>query len=208
MNKSWILISAFPLIVAACGKGAGNVSISSPAFVPSSSAKTDLAATSATSTSTAPVGVTDFSFCVRDIKLETEDGSAVKNTGQESEDSEDWIKFRIGLISLADGSKSVSWGAAQLPVDKPIKRVKIKIHRDEKLCNVPYSVKINDRTITRDIELHFSFAQPKNLAAGDTITLDVTSIISKLKDAYDRNMFLDDDMDQNMSGVEGDAADH
>lgn len=187
--------------IVGCGKTSGSITLQNSAFGLSTSARAGFEAFALSSAATT---ISSFSFCVREVKLEAEDGNAVRKDG----DSDDLIEVRLGLISPNDGLKTLSWGTADIPVGTAIKKIKVQIHKDKELCGVDYSVKMNDLTLTKDIEFKFTFPKGTVMEAGKTITFDLQPIVAALSAAYSANEFNDSAIEKHLKAeIEGVAND-
>ncbi|MCM2323376.1 MAG: hypothetical protein NDJ90_08955 [Oligoflexia bacterium] len=155
--------------------------------------------------SIALVDATDFKLCVRRIKLFDEDGKAVKKddeTGLNGEKDPDDISFAPGLINIQNGVAQ-DWGVANVPAGFQLTKMTVKVHRDEGLCGVPYSVKFNDVTQTEDVEFKFRFSPAIDLD-DDTgaIALSLDAVVSALRNAASLG---ENNMKSYIEGVEGSA---
>ncbi|MCM2276449.1 MAG: hypothetical protein NDJ89_00040 [Oligoflexia bacterium] len=136
--------------------------------------------------SSALTDTTDFSFCVRRVKLEGEDDQPVKKddeTGMNGEKDPDDISFAPGLITI-EPNVAVNWGVANIPVGFKLKRIKIKVHKDQDLCGVNYSVKYNGVSQTEDIEFKFRFEPALDLDSDTSaIAVSLDSVVTALRNA-------------------------
>ncbi len=141
----------------------------------------------------AATGISGFKFCITQMKLDAEDGSAIKNGDSEL------LEAKLGLVNLGDGSQDVTWGNLNLPTGVTIKRIKIEIHKDAELCGVPYSTAITDttgieRTISKNVELKFLFSTPKTFATGDSVSVSLTNIVNQYSSAVIAGKFNDENI--------------
>ncbi len=130
--------------------------------------------------------ITSLWLCLEKIELKAEDDSPILGEGGSLPE------LKIGMVALGDGTSAVTWGQATLPLGAAIKRLKVVVHKSPELCGgAEYSMSVNGQTITKDIELKFAYASPKPLAAGDTITFSLATLVSKLTQAYLAGQFSD-----------------
>lgn len=192
---SFVLMAVFSgLGLTACGKDeTGSVSFQSAAFDASSTARVNLG-----DTASHWVVVSSLSFCVTKLKVEAEDGEAIKG-----EDDNEFIEARLGLIEPGAGSTALSWGTANIPVGTELKRIKVELHKDPELCGgAEYSVSMNGSTISKDLEFKFAFPSGTTVQAGDVITFDLQNIVDALKQAYDASAFNDEEIGHYLENAE------
>ena len=137
--------------------------------------------------------VTSFKLCVTKLKVEGEDGSEISNPNASGADDKAF-DAPLGLVDLADGSSSVSWGNVSLPTGVALKRIKVEVHKDSSLCGVEYSASVNGETIAKDLEFKFLFNNAKTLNAGDAVQISMTRVIDAFSAAVLANAFTDQDI--------------
>lgn len=128
-----------------------------------------------------PTNLTGIKLCITQMKLEAEGGSTIKNGDS------DLFEARLGLVDLGNGLSSKTWGDLPIPDGTALKRLKVEIHKDESLCGVGYSAALTHSggtsSLTKDIELKFSFSTARTLSTGDAITVGLTNFVSQLESA-------------------------
>jgi hypothetical protein len=117
-----------------------------------------------------------FKLCVRSIKFEAEDGEL-----QEKEGSSE-ITFRVGLLDLTQNDvQQIVWGKLdEIPTGYKLKKIKIKIHKDEALCGTNYSVKYDTYEFDKDIEFTFKFTTAMDLEDGSKVKLKLAQLVSTI----------------------------
>ncbi len=122
--------------------------------------------------------ITGLKLCVREMKIEAEGGSSIRNGDSEL------FEARLGMVNLGDGNTSVSWGSLPIPDSTAVKRTKIEIHKDPELCGSQYSAIVTtsagEVNLTKDIELKFAFSAVRTLNKGDTVTVSLANFIAQL----------------------------
>lgn len=150
----------------------------------------------------AATSISSFKFCVTKMKLKGTEGNAV------GEESGSGMSAKLGLVDLGDGTRSVNWGKATLPVGTEIKKMSVEVHQDKDICaNANYSASINGQTISKDLEFSFKFPTAKTLKDGDIVTLALTTLVSKLNDAVSASKFDDENISEYLDGSFEDDAD-
>jgi hypothetical protein len=163
--RSWIVPVVLVLAAAGCARKR-EVEVKSTAFPVSGS--TDIA-TFEEPTST----VDDFRFCVSRIRLEEEGGGSKE------------MDLAPGLINVSEG-EPVDWGTIEVPEGFEIDRVRVKVHKDKRLCGVDYSVKFNEATSPQDVEFRFRLDPPLTTTEGvSSLELSLKEVVAKLRQAAD-----------------------
>lgn len=178
------------LTLTGCGAGAtGDVTISSGAYSATSAAHLDAAAVGSDPGTTflpafQSATVSDFKFCVKRVKLEDEDGSAKKKEGEKGDGGEegvDDVKFAPGLVSVGSGA-AVDWGTVNIPLGFKLRKIKIKVKKDNDLCGVDYSVKFNSLTTDQDVEFRWKFDPALDLESGTrALELSLSTVVTALR---------------------------
>lgn len=189
------------LLLTACGKEVA-LKISSASF----------ATTGATAllgflaTPSAPV--TEFKFCVKRVKLQGEDDSPIRKEGEKGENGEDHpddIRFAPGLIDISDG-KAHDWGTMEIPTGFKLKRIQIKVRKDQELCGVNYSVKFNDAIAVENFEIKWRFNPPIDLASNiDVLELSFNNLVASLRQAADEER-LNNQLKERIEEIEEQAS--
>lgn len=164
-----------------CSRGTTDVAVSSAPV-----AFTGATSLNAWEASSALTDTSSFKFCVKRVRLEQEDGSAVtedKSGGTSGDDSE-YIQFTPGLITVAD-NQEVNWGTMTIPTGFKLKRIKIKLQKSPDNCSgANYSVEYNGVTSTEDIEFRFRFEPALELDdATGALQLSLADVVSALRNA-------------------------
>jgi hypothetical protein len=122
--------------------------------------------------------VTSLSFCVSEVRFVTDTGITISVP-----------ESQLGLIDLGDGSQTVTWGKLTGVVPGTvIDHVYIEIENE--LCPAAgYSVKANGMTITTELEFKFIFAQPYTVGAAGSVTLSLSTLVSKIDQAIQDGNF-------------------
>lgn len=198
-------LSIFAVVLAAlttgCARKTGDVTVQSSAFSTSgaallgrSGAPFPLKGTMAVNPTTT---VTDFKICVRKVKLENEDDEVEKM------DDQDEIEFKPGLIDLTSGAAK-SWGTMNVPVGFKLKKIKIKVKKDQELCGVDYSIKFNSATTDQDVEFKWKFEPPVELDAGNKLSLALATVVATLRQAGDAGTLAS--LKEHVESSEGNAS--
>ncbi len=212
-----LVIFGLSILATACGKQqTADVSISSApvSFTGATSLMSVDPVSNALSFVGAPsasvVSATDFSFCVKRVKLEGEDGQPVKKDGETGESGEkdaDDISFTPGLITITDNT-TVDWGKMNIPVNFKLKKIKIKVKKAPSLCNgATYSVKFNGFETPEDIEFKWKFEPALELdSATGALQLSLASVVNALRTALtDSASFNGADLKSHIEAIEESA---
>lgn len=203
---------AIATIAVGCGKGSADIAITSPAvsFTGATALNSGLSSTflSGGGFTSAAVSATDFSFCVKRVRLEGEDDEPVLSDDEDSNVAEDhgYIQFTPGLITVSDNA-AVNWGTVSLPVDFKLKRIKIKVQKSPANCSgANYSVKFNGVESTEDIEFRWRFEPALDLdGATSALDLSLSGVVSALRNAGTIDATH---IKQAIEGVEGSGEKH
>lgn len=144
--------------------------------------------------------LSEFKVCVRSIRLENDDDEVVSDSQGNTD-----INFRPGLIDLSDGQVR-QWGAATLPVGFALKRIRIKLHDDENLCQSDYSVRFNGVQTDEEVEFRWIFPNPVAVDAETDIELPLQAMVDELLGALAAGPVNSEDLKQLLEDVE-EAAD-
>lgn len=199
-----LLVGALFILTAlgsGCGQASGGVTLKSSAFGGAGGSSAGSGGSDRMLLLADVFAPSSFSFCVTQLKLEGDDGSAV-----EDEDGNTLLEARLGLIDVGDGASETSWGTASLPLGTPIKRIKVEIHKDEETCGVPYSVNYNGSTISKDVEMTFTLPSSVELSDGDSLTLALNGIATAFDSAYTGGAFTDELIGSYIEDLQGDAS--
>ncbi len=181
---------------------AGPVSLQSRAFQASSASMLDLKTAISVSQPVLAVPITSFSFCVTQLKIESDGGTAIQKDGKDA------IEAKIGLVSTGEGSSATNWGQVDIPTGSAVKKIKIEVHKDAELCGVDYSVKLNDTSLAKDVEFTFTFATAKDVTESGVVTLDLGSLLTAFSEALSAGQFNDEQISHYLEQVgEGECTD-
>jgi hypothetical protein len=137
--------------------------------------------------------ITDFRFCITQMKIVTESGA----------ESPEVI---LGLIDVSDQNTVTSWGSVKLPEGDPISQISFEVHYDPERCEgVDFSTSYNNQQLSVDLEFKFNFSPAVSVNAGDTITLGLSKIAKVMQDASDAGHFNDTDIKDYVEQLEEDA---
>lgn len=181
------------LVVAGCGTKTGNpaVPIVSGAFNPAGGALAFFQNYAAV--------VSDFKFCVKRVRLENDNDEPV------SGDSNGDITFQPGLIDVSSGEVK-EWGRPTLPVGFLLKRIKVKMAKDESVCGVNYSVQFNGVSTSEEVEFEWRFNPSIDLAASSAgVELRLQSFVNSLLAAVDSSTLTAEQLKQIVEDIEESA---
>lgn len=177
------ILFVLSLLLIGCGTTTGNSLIESDSFSLNGNAIVSLAQVGGFEAFYRPrfttANVSDFRLCVRKIRLEASDGSTKSKDGSED------IELDAGLIDLSHGG-TVSWGEANIPVLFVLKRIRVILEPNPIHCgDLEHSLKFNDFRSNSRTTLKFQFNPPVEITGGDTITLSVSTIATRLLQQID-----------------------
>ncbi len=133
-------------------------------------------------------------ICVEKLEIKAADDSLVVSL------DEDRAEVNIGLVELGDGTVETQWGQLNIPLQTEIKRIKMVVHKTPEVCGVEYSMRVNDQTVTRDLELKFSFSGTRALNAGEEIRLTLSQLVTQLVAAYGAGDMNDESISSYVDG--------
>lgn len=145
--------------------------------------------------------VTEFKFCIKEVRLENDDDVAIVGTSGAAD-----VRFTPGLIDVTSGNAN-KWGDVFLPVGFTLKRIKIKMAKDESgPCGVDYSVRFNGVESDEQIEFEWRFS-PSISFTEDTpgITLSLQDFVNALITANDASTLDSDSLKTTIEAIEESA---
>lgn len=142
------------------------------------------------------MALSDFKFCITQIKLENEDGDSVGGS----------IEARLGLIDVSNNTSSIEWGTVEVPVDFQLSKLTVEIHKDSETCSgADYSLSYKGTQLNQDIEFSFRFSPAISLDDSDVVTLGLTNIAAAIESAYDAGELDDAHITSYLESIEGEG---
>lgn len=143
--------------------------------------------------------VSEFKFCVKRVRLETETDDTVGG------DSNGEIDIDVGLVDASSGNE-VTWGTTDLPTDFTLKRAKVKMSKDSDLCPGDYSVRFNGVETDEEVEFEFNFEPAVRVdEASSQITFALQLFVDSLLEADDASNLTPETLKQRVEQVEAAA---
>lgn len=129
-----------------------------------------------------PQTVTDFKFCITQFKVTT-----AGTTGDANE-------AILGLVDLSS-SATANWGTVNVADGTQVEGMNFEIHHDPENCSgANYSLSYQSNEVTQDLEFEFNFNPAVTVSAGDSLVLNLNSIVTVLQTAADASKLNNSDI--------------
>lgn len=206
LQLKWITPLVIIFSLAGCGTTVGNplITLSSAPYTLNTSPILFQEMPSLRSQTQLLSSVQSFKFCVTKLKLESSEGTFVQKNGADS------IEAVLGLIDLSNGSVKKQWGQVQIPTNFYLNRLSVELHKDKDKCaGAEYSLEYynginSSKNITKDMEFKFKFNPAIYLQEGNSLTLTIDAILTKLDQAATAGKLDDTNIDSFLdSSTEG-----
>jgi len=124
-------------------------------------------------------GLTDFKFCITQIKMLDASGDTVQDSTGASA-----MTAVLGLVDVSAGS-SIPWGTVTVPTGFLLGELAVEIHRDPENCSqAQYSLSYNGVQLQKDLEFKIKFSPAIQLDSNDLIGVNLDTLVTMFKDAY------------------------